>query len=186
MVIAVGHYTINIFQVFNDFLSQTAKLLKTLSLRYLVRRWYLKCLGGWTLLAEQWMAPINTKWPRSFMISVRKLGFKFQLGLIYWENWTGIWFTQYLIKLSCMEAHGCVLDCHFSWTNLVIYVFYPGSVKWLILICFDINPWVLSNTCCPQKLMGKIKTPTCDTTKGNKHRKKHNHLEWNENYILLS
>ena len=25
--------------------------------------------------------------------------------------------------------------------------------------------------CCPQKLMGKIKTTTCETTKGNKHRK---------------
>ena len=30
-----------------------------------------------------------------------------------------------------MEAHGGVLDFHFSWTNLVIYVFYPGSVKWV-------------------------------------------------------
>ena len=78
-----------------DFLSLTAKLLKTLSLRYwwwfLVRRWYLKSLGGKTLLAEHWMAPINTKWPRSFMIRVRKLGFKFQLGLIYrkrnWNEW---------------------------------------------------------------------------------------------------
>ena len=76
------------------------------------------------------MAPINTKWPRSFMIRVQKLGFKFQLGLIYQKNWTGIWFTQYCIKLPCMEAHGGVLD----WTNLVIYVFYPGSVKWLIKI----------------------------------------------------
>ena len=37
-----------------------------------------------------------------------------------------------------------------------------------------------------QKLMGKVKTTTCDTTKGNKHRKKHNQLEWNEIYILLS
>ena len=59
------------------------------------------------------MAPINTKWPRSFMIRVRKLGFKF---------WTGIWFTQYCINLPCMEAHGTgpwsVLDCYFSWTNL--------------------------------------------------------------------
>ena len=34
------------FPGINDFLSQTAKLLKTLSLRYLVRRWYLKSLGG--------------------------------------------------------------------------------------------------------------------------------------------
>ena len=41
------------------------------------------------------MAPINTKW--SFMIRVRKLGFKF---------WTGLWFTQYCIKLPYMEANG--------------------------------------------------------------------------------
>ena len=74
-----------------------------------------------------------------------------------------------------MEAYGGVLDCHFSWTNLVIYVFYPGSEKRLLLICFDVNP--LSNTCCTQKLISKIKTTTCDTTKGNKHRKKHNQLE---------
>ena len=33
------------------------------------------------------------------------------------------------------------------------------------------------NMCCPQKLMGKIKTTTCETTKGNQHRKKHNQLE---------
>ena len=36
------------------------------------------------------------------------------------------------------------------------------------------------------RVVHKIKTTTCDTTKGNKHRKKHNQLEWNENYILLS
>ena len=126
------------FSGVNDFLNQTAKLLKTLSLRYLVRRWYLKSLGGKTLLAEHWMAPI----PEVLWL-VRKLGFKRQLELIYWENWTGIWFTQYCIKLPCMEAHEGVLDCHFSWTNLVIYVFYPGSVNWLILICFDVNPWVV-------------------------------------------
>ena len=137
------------FSGINDFLSVTAKLLKTLSLRYrwwfLVRRWCLKSLGGKTLLAEHWMAPINTKWPRSFMIRVRKLGFKFHLGLIITERIElhGIWFTQYCIKLLCMEAHGGVLDCHFSWTNLVMYVFYPGSVKWLILICFDVNPSVV-------------------------------------------
>ena len=80
------------FSGINDFLSLTAKLLKTLSLRYrwwfLVRRWCLKSLGGKTLLAEHWMAPINTKWPRSFMIRVRKPGFKFLLGLIYRKrNW---------------------------------------------------------------------------------------------------
>ena len=76
------------FSGINDFLSLTAKLLKTFSLRY----------------------------------------------------W---WFTQYCIKLLFMEAHGGVLDCHFSWTNLVIYVFYPGPVKWLILVCFDVNPSVV-------------------------------------------
>ena len=34
------------FSGINDFLSQTAKLLKTLCLRHLVRKWYLKSLGG--------------------------------------------------------------------------------------------------------------------------------------------
>ena len=40
------------------------------------------------------------------MIRVRKLGLKFQLGLICRENRSGIGFTQYCIKFSCMEAHG--------------------------------------------------------------------------------
>ena len=42
------------------------------------------------------------------MIRVRKLGFKFQLGLIYRENWTGIWFTQYCIKFA---MHGSPWRC---------------------------------------------------------------------------
>ena len=78
----------------------------------------------------------HQKRPRSFMIRVRKLGFKFQLGLIYRENWTGIWFTEYCIKLPRIEAHGGVLDCHFYRTNLVIYVFLSWVGKMINIDLF--------------------------------------------------
>ena len=75
------------------------------------------------------MAPINTKWPRSFMIRVRKLGFKFQLGLIYRENWTGIWFTQYCIKLPCMRPMGVYYTVTSPGQTFCNICFLPWVVK---------------------------------------------------------
>ena len=71
-----------------------------------------------------------------------------------------------------MEAHGGVLDCHFSWTNLVIYVFFLSWVGKMI----NINLFRRKSSGCLTRVVHKSswakfnKTTTCDTTRGNKHK----------------